>query len=276
MAAMRDLARPVSSPDRRSGRRDIDVAGRGRRDHHPPVRGRTPGHRRPHHAAEPRDHPPPRRRGRHPRTDDPAPGRGPHPDPGARHRIGGRAEGADRHHRAADLPPGRRTHRETPTTDPGGAQRSSCPRSTRRASSTSSNRPPSSRGEDLVDAQPAFDQNGRPAVNFRFNPTGARKFGDYTAENIGSPFAIVLDDEVISAPVIQSHIPGGSGIITGKLHASRNRPSWRSCCARARCRRSWSSWKNAPSARNWAQDSIDAGQHRVHRRLRRGAGLHGR
>ena len=72
-------------------------------------------------------------------------------------------------------------------------------------------------GEELVDAQPAFDQNGRPAVNFRFNPTGARKFGDYTAENIGNPFAIVLDSEVISAPVIQSHIPGGSGIITGNF-----------------------------------------------------------
>lgn len=72
-------------------------------------------------------------------------------------------------------------------------------------------------GEELVDAQPSFDQNGRPAVSFRFNPTGARKFGDYTAENIGSPFAIVLDDEVISAPTIQSHIPGGSGIITGNF-----------------------------------------------------------
>lgn len=72
-------------------------------------------------------------------------------------------------------------------------------------------------GDELVDAQPAFDQNGSPAVNFRFNTSGARKFGDYTAENIGAPFAIVLDDEVISAPVIQSHIPGGSGIITGNF-----------------------------------------------------------
>ena len=72
-------------------------------------------------------------------------------------------------------------------------------------------------GEQLTDAQPAFDQNGRPAVNFRFNPAGGRAFGDYTAENVGSPFAIVLDDEVISAPVIQSHIPGGSGIITGNF-----------------------------------------------------------
>ncbi len=72
-------------------------------------------------------------------------------------------------------------------------------------------------GEELVDAQPSFDQNGRPAVSFRFNTSGARKFGDYTRDNVGAPFAIVLDDEVISAPVIQSHIPGGSGIITGNF-----------------------------------------------------------
>ncbi|MFD1196231.1 protein translocase subunit SecD [Seohaeicola saemankumensis] len=72
-------------------------------------------------------------------------------------------------------------------------------------------------GDNLVDAQPAFDQNNRPAVNFRFDPTGARAFGDYTAAHIGQPFAIVLDKEVISAPVIQSHIPGGSGIITGQF-----------------------------------------------------------
>lgn len=72
-------------------------------------------------------------------------------------------------------------------------------------------------GEELTDARPDFDQNGRPAVSFRFNPAGARKFGDYTAANIGQLFAIVLDHEVISAPVIQSHIPGGSGIITGNF-----------------------------------------------------------
>ena len=72
-------------------------------------------------------------------------------------------------------------------------------------------------GDELTDAQPSFDQNGRPAVSFRFNPSGARAFGDYTAAHIGEPFAIVLDDEVISAPVIQSHIAGGSGIITGNF-----------------------------------------------------------
>ena len=77
-------------------------------------------------------------------------------------------------------------------------------------------------GEELTDAQPSFDQNGRPAVSFRFNPSGARKFGDYTAENIGSPFAIVLDSEVISAPVIQAHISGGSGIITGNFNVEES------------------------------------------------------
>jgi preprotein translocase subunit SecD len=72
-------------------------------------------------------------------------------------------------------------------------------------------------GDQLVDSQPAFDQNGRPAVNFRFNAAGGAAFGKYTAENVGNPFAIVLDGEVISAPVIQSHIAGGSGIITGNF-----------------------------------------------------------
>jgi preprotein translocase subunit SecD len=72
-------------------------------------------------------------------------------------------------------------------------------------------------GEDLVDAQPSFDQNGGPAVSFRFDPSGARKFGEYTANNIGSPFAIVLDGEVISAPTIRDAITGGSGIISGSF-----------------------------------------------------------
>ncbi len=72
-------------------------------------------------------------------------------------------------------------------------------------------------GDELTNAQPSFDQNNRPAVSFQFNPPGGRKFGSYTRENIGSPFAIVLDGKVISAPVIQSYIPGGSGIITGNF-----------------------------------------------------------
>ncbi len=70
-------------------------------------------------------------------------------------------------------------------------------------------------GEDLVDSRPSFSQNGQPAVSFRFNGKGARRFGDATAKNVGRRFAIVLDDTVISAPVINSPILGGSGIIEG-------------------------------------------------------------
>jgi len=72
-------------------------------------------------------------------------------------------------------------------------------------------------GGELNNAQPAFDRNGQPSVNFQFNPAGARKFGRYTGANVGSPFAIVLDGKVISAPVIREAIPGGSGQITGNF-----------------------------------------------------------
>ncbi len=72
-------------------------------------------------------------------------------------------------------------------------------------------------GDELDDAKLGFDQNGQPAVEFRFNPAGGRKFGEYTAANVGNPFAIVLDNEVISAPRINQVIPGGAGIITGNF-----------------------------------------------------------
>ncbi|SHE43996.1 preprotein translocase subunit SecD [Litoreibacter ascidiaceicola] len=72
-------------------------------------------------------------------------------------------------------------------------------------------------GEDLANAQPAFDQNGSPSVTFRFDTSGGRKFGVFTSENVGAPFAIVLDNEVISAPVIREAILGGSGQISGNF-----------------------------------------------------------
>jgi preprotein translocase subunit SecD len=73
-------------------------------------------------------------------------------------------------------------------------------------------------GEDLTDAQPGFDQRtGEPIVNFRFNNNGARRFARVTQENVGRPFAIVLDNEVISAPVIREPILGGSGQISGNF-----------------------------------------------------------
>jgi preprotein translocase subunit SecD len=71
-------------------------------------------------------------------------------------------------------------------------------------------------GDMLVDAQPTF-QNNEPVVSFRFDADGARRFGDVTRDNVGKPFAIVLDNKVISAPVIREPILGGSGIISGSF-----------------------------------------------------------
>src|ERR1700676_4509410 len=73
-------------------------------------------------------------------------------------------------------------------------------------------------GGDLTDAQPGFDQrSGEPIVSFRFNTSGSRKFAQATSENVGQPFAIVLDNEVISAPVIREPITGGAGQISGSF-----------------------------------------------------------
>jgi protein-export membrane protein SecD len=72
-------------------------------------------------------------------------------------------------------------------------------------------------GGDLIDAQPGFDQNNQPVVNFRFNQKGAVRFGKLTAENVGRPFAIILDDVVVSAPNINEPILGGSGQISGNF-----------------------------------------------------------
>jgi len=73
-------------------------------------------------------------------------------------------------------------------------------------------------GEDLTDAQPSFDPNTRePVVTFRFNTNGARRFAEATQANVGRPFAIILDNQVISAPVIREPITGGSGQISGNF-----------------------------------------------------------
>ncbi|CAL1692361.1 Protein translocase subunit SecD [Brevundimonas subvibrioides] len=70
-------------------------------------------------------------------------------------------------------------------------------------------------GENLTKAEVSADQSGRPAIGFRFDGQGARRFGEATAANIGKPFAIILDGKVISAPTINGAILGGSGIIEG-------------------------------------------------------------
>ncbi|NQZ13401.1 MAG: protein translocase subunit SecD [Alphaproteobacteria bacterium] len=72
-------------------------------------------------------------------------------------------------------------------------------------------------GDLLTNAQYSPDQNGQSAVSFRFNTMGAKRFCDLSRENVGKPFAIVLDNEIISAPVIREPICGGAGQISGNF-----------------------------------------------------------
>lgn len=71
-------------------------------------------------------------------------------------------------------------------------------------------------GDMLTNASSTYS-NGQAVVSFTFNQIGAKKFAEVTRQNIGKPFAIVLDNKIITAPVIQSAILGGSGIITGNF-----------------------------------------------------------
>jgi protein-export membrane protein SecD len=73
-------------------------------------------------------------------------------------------------------------------------------------------------GQDLVDAQPGFDpRTGEPVVTFRFDASGAKRFGKVTQDNVGLPFAILLDEKVITAPRINEPILGGTGQISGNF-----------------------------------------------------------
>ena len=71
-------------------------------------------------------------------------------------------------------------------------------------------------GDDIVDANPGFAPGTKtPVASFRFNARGTRRLAHITEENVGKPFAIVLDDKVLSAPIIREPITGGTGQISG-------------------------------------------------------------
>ena len=73
-------------------------------------------------------------------------------------------------------------------------------------------------GENLIDAQPRVDnQSNLPVVSFTLDRYGAQKFGKVTTNNIGKKLAIVLDNKIISSPVIREAITGGSGVISGNF-----------------------------------------------------------
>jgi preprotein translocase subunit SecD len=72
-------------------------------------------------------------------------------------------------------------------------------------------------GEQVIKANQGYDQDGRPDIELGFNTAGARRFARATQENVGKPFAIILDDKVLSAPNINEPILGGSAQITGNF-----------------------------------------------------------
>jgi preprotein translocase subunit SecD len=72
-------------------------------------------------------------------------------------------------------------------------------------------------GSDLSGASQTTDDRNRPAISFQLHPPGARKFGKASSENVSRPFAIVLDNRIVSAPTINSPIMTGNGIITGSF-----------------------------------------------------------
>jgi preprotein translocase subunit SecD len=72
-------------------------------------------------------------------------------------------------------------------------------------------------GDQLSDARQGYDQDGRPVVEITFNSTGARRFGRVTQENVNKPFAIILDDKILSAPNINEPILGGRAQISGNF-----------------------------------------------------------
>lgn len=79
-------------------------------------------------------------------------------------------------------------------------------------------------GADFARAKPDFDSNsGRPMISFETKPEGAKKFGDITTRLTDKPLIIFLDNSVISAPIVQNPITGGSGIITGQFTTEETR-----------------------------------------------------
>ena len=200
-----------------------------------------------------RDHPPPHRRDRHQGADDPARGQRPHPGPAPGHRQSRARQGAARQDRQADLPAGRhrrlagrraRSGRLPPgdeilPAEEGRARRVGPSRLCRAASGSWS-------------AATRWSTPSRPSRTTSRSsasastPTAPGASATRPARMSASRFAIVLDNKVISAPVIREPILGGSASSPAASRSSR-RAIWRCCCAPARCRRRSRSSRSARS-----------------------------
>jgi preprotein translocase subunit SecD len=91
------------------------------------------------------------------------------------------------------------------------------------------------KGDRLTNATQSFSQNNEPVVSITFDNQGGEQFARLTSQNVGKPFAIILDGKVLSAPNINEPIMGGSARFRAASR-SRARTNWPSPCVRARCR----------------------------------------
>ena len=222
LAKLRELSQPLGGLLGSSGQRSLEVsdAGGGLIRLTVPQAAITDRIRQDDRAIDP-DRRAARQRTRHRRAADPAPGRRPHSGAGAGPAGSDAAEGHPRQDRQDGIPHGRLRpcRRIRP-------RRAGCRRIPKLLMSAQAPKAPYVikkqvlvSGGELTDAQPGFDQRtGEPIVSFRFNTSGSRKFAQATTENVGQPFAIVLDNKVISAPVIREPITGGSGPDFRQLH----------------------------------------------------------
>ena len=167
-----------------------------------------------------RNHSPPHGRSGHHRTAHPAPGAGSHRGAGARPQGPSGAQGNHRQDGQAHLPARRYEHvagRGEGHAGSSGFRPLPRRQRSRRAPSAEDQGDRFRRGSGQRSGQASISQNSEPVVNFRFNTSGAKRFGDVTRENVGKPFAIVLDNKVLSDPVIRTPILDGSGQISGNF-----------------------------------------------------------
>ena len=210
-----------------------------------------------------------RRSGRHEGSHRHPPGQGPDPRPGSGAPGSGRAQGAARQDRAARIQAGR-SHRRPPSRSRRAGRRSearSC--RWRAAAGSPSFAGPWSTATSSIDAKQTFDQNNQPAVSIRFDGRRlARPSPGSPSENVNKPFAIILDDIVLSAPNINEPILGGQAQITGSFTVQTRQRSRRPASlgqAAGRAEGDRGAHGRARSRQGFDRE----GRHRRHRRHRR-------
>ena len=121
-------------------------------------------------------------------------------------------------------------------------------------------------GDQLTDAKQSFDQDGQPVVSITFNTAGSRRFGRVTQENVNKPFAIILDDKVLSAPNINEPILGGQAQISGNFTVESANAAGGRRSRRGKLPVKLNVIEERTVGPDLGKDSIRQGHHRQHRR----------